>query len=182
VPLRASKIIYELIERVRSDVAALLPPLKEIRVTGEATVQQIFDIRLKGKETLRIAGSRVSNGQIEMKEGVRARVLRGKDREVVHEGEYSYFCWTCHRRKPAGRCGHNPIGAAAIMDIPRAKPSSKRANANTTGVISTLKHLKKDATEVRKGTECGIGLEGFSDIREGDEVITFTTVEVPRTL
>ena len=50
------------------------------------------------------------------------------------------------------------------------------------GVISTLKHLKKDVKEVRKGTECGIGLEGFTDIREGDEIVTFTTVDVPRTL
>lgn len=91
VPLRSSKIIYELIERVRSDVAALLPPIKEIRVTGEATVQQIFEIKLKGKEVLKIAGSRVGNGVVEMKEGVRCRVLRGSERGVVYEGEFP-FC------------------------------------------------------------------------------------------
>lgn len=50
------------------------------------------------------------------------------------------------------------------------------------GSIETLKHLKKDVQEVRKGMECGIALEGFVDIREGDEVVTFVKVEVPREL
>lgn len=93
VPLHKSGIIYELIERVRTDVAALLPPTIETRVTGEAIVQQIFEIKLKGKQTISIAGCRVGNGTIEMKEGVKARVVRGREGErvVVHEGESSLF-------------------------------------------------------------------------------------------
>lgn len=31
-----------------------------------------------------------------------------------------------------------------------------------------MRILKKEATEVRKGTECGIGLAGFQAFREGD--------------
>jgi translation initiation factor IF-2 len=50
------------------------------------------------------------------------------------------------------------------------------------GTIETLKHVKKDVTEVRKGTECGISFHGWNDIREGDEVVTFTTFDVPREL
>ncbi|WWD16698.1 translation initiation factor IF-2 [Kwoniella shandongensis] len=50
------------------------------------------------------------------------------------------------------------------------------------GKIETLKHLKKEVQEVRKGMECGIALEGFTDIREGDEIVTFTKIEVPREL
>lgn len=50
------------------------------------------------------------------------------------------------------------------------------------GTIETLKHLKKDVTEVRKGTECGISFHGFTDVREGDEIIAFTKFEVPRHL
>lgn len=50
------------------------------------------------------------------------------------------------------------------------------------GNVETLKHLKKDVGEVRKGTECGISFEGFNDVREGDEVVSFTTIEVPREL
>lgn len=51
-----------------------------------------------------------------------------------------------------------------------------------TGAIDTLKHLKKDVTEVRKGTDCGISFVGWNDIKEGDEIVTFTTFEVPRQL
>ncbi|WVQ94490.1 hypothetical protein IAU59_001569 [Kwoniella sp. CBS 9459] len=50
------------------------------------------------------------------------------------------------------------------------------------GTIETLKHLKKEVQDVRKGMECGIALEGFTDIREGDEIVNFTKIEVPREL
>jgi translation initiation factor IF-2 len=48
--------------------------------------------------------------------------------------------------------------------------------------METLKQFKKDVTQMRKGTECGIGIEGFADIRVGDEIVTFTTTEVARQL
>ncbi|GMK56640.1 hypothetical protein CspeluHIS016_0304800 [Cutaneotrichosporon spelunceum] len=50
------------------------------------------------------------------------------------------------------------------------------------GPMDTLKHMKKDVLEMRKGTECGIALEGFDDIREGDQIVTFQTFEVAREL
>ncbi|KLT45981.1 initiation factor 2 [Cutaneotrichosporon oleaginosum] len=50
------------------------------------------------------------------------------------------------------------------------------------GMMDTLKHMKKDVLEMRKGTECGIALEGFDDIREGDQIVTFQTFEVAREL
>ena len=43
------------------------------------------------------------------------------------------------------------------------------------GKISSLKHLKENVTEVKKGYECGIGLEKFKDIQEGDIIEAFTT-------
>jgi translation initiation factor IF-2 len=42
-----------------------------------------------------------------------------------------------------------------------------------------LKQLKKDVTEVRKGTECGLSFEGFSDLQEGDLIQTFERIEKP---
>jgi len=45
-----------------------------------------------------------------------------------------------------------------------------------------LKHLKKEVDEIRKGMDCGISLDGFDDIKEGDEIVTFKTFEVPREL
>lgn len=46
-----------------------------------------------------------------------------------------------------------------------------------TGKISSLKRFKEDAREVVKGNECGIGLENFNDIKVGDVIEAFETVE-----
>jgi translation initiation factor IF-2 len=90
------------LDSVTAQVIALLPPTIETRVTGEATVLQLFDIDVKGKSKLRVAGCRVGNGVVE-KERL-ARVLRKG--EVVHSGEacfshslsrsgvFNYSVWT----------------------------------------------------------------------------------------
>ncbi|KAL1921616.1 uncharacterized protein VTP21DRAFT_11332 [Calcarisporiella thermophila] len=49
------------------------------------------------------------------------------------------------------------------------------------GELSALKHHKKDVSEARKGTECGLSFEGFSGFREGDVIQSLLTVETPRT-
>jgi translation initiation factor IF-2 len=43
------------------------------------------------------------------------------------------------------------------------------------GKIASLKRFKDDAREVTNGMECGIGLQGFSDLKEGDLLESFTT-------
>ncbi|MBR2779653.1 MAG: translation initiation factor IF-2 [Firmicutes bacterium] len=48
------------------------------------------------------------------------------------------------------------------------------------GVISSLKRFKDDAKEVAKGYECGIGIENYNDIKEGDVMEAFKIVEVER--
>ncbi|EIW69086.1 hypothetical protein TREMEDRAFT_12302, partial [Tremella mesenterica DSM 1558] len=48
------------------------------------------------------------------------------------------------------------------------------------GSIHSLKHLKKDVEEVHKGMEFGIQMEGWNEVKEGDEVVTFNTIEIPR--
>ncbi|TFK29806.1 initiation factor 2 [Coprinopsis marcescibilis] len=45
------------------------------------------------------------------------------------------------------------------------------------GVLDTLRQLKKDVTEVRKGTECGLSFDCFSDIREGDAIQVYERIE-----
>ncbi|HUI70993.1 MAG TPA: translation initiation factor IF-2 [Spirochaetia bacterium] len=50
------------------------------------------------------------------------------------------------------------------------------------GKISSLKRFKDDAREVESGFECGIGLEGFHDIKEGDTVEAYETHELARKL
>jgi translation initiation factor IF-2 len=48
--------------------------------------------------------------------------------------------------------------------------------------ISSLKRGKDDAREVREGLECGIRLDGFDDIKEGDIFQAFKVEEIKRTL
>jgi translation initiation factor IF-2 len=50
------------------------------------------------------------------------------------------------------------------------------------GKLSTLKRFKDDAKEVVAGQECGLGVEGFNDIKEGDIVEAYDIIEIKRTL
>jgi translation initiation factor IF-2 len=47
--------------------------------------------------------------------------------------------------------------------------------------IAQLKRFKDDAREVQEGFECGILLEGFNDVKEGDVLEVFETREIERT-
>ena len=48
------------------------------------------------------------------------------------------------------------------------------------GKISSLKRFKDDAREVNQGYECGIGIENYNDIKEGDIIECFTMEEIAR--
>ena len=48
------------------------------------------------------------------------------------------------------------------------------------GKISSLKRFKDDAREVAQGYECGIGIENYNDIKEGDVIECFTMEEIKR--
>ncbi|MFZ7132102.1 MAG: translation initiation factor IF-2 [Eubacteriales bacterium] len=48
------------------------------------------------------------------------------------------------------------------------------------GNILSLKRFKDDAREVAQGYECGIGIEKFNDIKEGDIIEAFAMEEIPR--
>ncbi|KXA15582.1 translation initiation factor IF-2 [Fusobacterium equinum] len=50
------------------------------------------------------------------------------------------------------------------------------------GKLSSLKRFKDDAKEVVVGQECGLGVENFNDIKEGDVVEAFDMQEVKRSL
>ncbi len=50
------------------------------------------------------------------------------------------------------------------------------------GELESLKRFKDDANEVRAGTECGIGVKGYNDVRVGDQIECYQRVEVARTL
>ncbi|KAM5444898.1 translation initiation factor IF-2 [Microsporum ferrugineum] len=124
-------IIYELIDDVKMRLSEHLPPTVTQRVSGEAEIGEIFEIKLKGKKTASVAGCKVRNGVIYRSHNV--RVLRGKN--VIYDG-----------------------------------------------TLSSLKNVKKDVTEMRKGTECGMAFENWADFAVGDEIQTYEVVHEKRYL
>jgi len=50
------------------------------------------------------------------------------------------------------------------------------------GGISSLKRFKDDAKEVLTGFECGVGLENYNDLKEGDIIEPYKIIEIVRTL
>jgi len=50
------------------------------------------------------------------------------------------------------------------------------------GTIASLRRFKEDVQEVKEGYECGIGVENFNDIKNGDVLECYRTEEVARTL
>ncbi len=50
------------------------------------------------------------------------------------------------------------------------------------GELESLRRFKDDVQEVRNGTECGIGVKNYNDVRVGDQIEVFETVEIKRTL
>ncbi|KUM59456.1 hypothetical protein ACN42_g7678 [Penicillium freii] len=124
-------IIYKLIDDIKAILSEKLPPTVTTRVTGEAEIQQVFEITVKGREKTAIAGSRVRNGLINKTRKV--RVLRGE--EIVYDG-----------------------------------------------TMVSLKNVKKDVTEMRKDTECGIAFENWTDFAPGDHVQCYEEISEKRYL
>ncbi len=50
------------------------------------------------------------------------------------------------------------------------------------GELESLRRFKDDVNEVRSGTECGIGVKNYSDVKVGDQIECFERIEVARTL
>jgi len=48
------------------------------------------------------------------------------------------------------------------------------------GKIASLKRFKDDVREVQQGFECGIGIDRFNDIKEGDIIEAYQMEEIPR--
>ncbi|MFM2476302.1 translation initiation factor IF-2 [Celerinatantimonas sp. MCCC 1A17872] len=50
------------------------------------------------------------------------------------------------------------------------------------GELESLRRYKDDVNEVRNGMECGIGVRNYNDVRVGDQIEVFETVEIQRSL
>lgn len=76
------------------------------------------------------------------------------------------------------------IGGSYVLDGKIARNSEVRIVRNGIvvheGKLNSLKRFKDDAKEVASGYECGIGIERFNDIKEGDIVESFIMEEIKR--
>ena len=50
------------------------------------------------------------------------------------------------------------------------------------GELDSLRRFKENVDEVRNGTECGIGVKGYDQVKAGDKIECFERIEVQRTL
>ena len=50
------------------------------------------------------------------------------------------------------------------------------------GILDSLRRFKDEAKEVKSGTECGIGISNYSDIKVGDRIEVFEREEIKRRL
>jgi translation initiation factor IF-2 len=50
------------------------------------------------------------------------------------------------------------------------------------GELESLRRFKDDASEVRNGMECGIGVKNYNDVKVGDKIEVYQTISVARTL
>ncbi|KAK4694648.1 translation initiation factor IF-2, partial [Lecanoromycetidae sp. Uapishka_2] len=124
-------IIYRLTDDVKKTLSDRLPSTVTQKVLGEAEIGQVFEINIKGRVKVPIAGCRIRNGVIGRTNKV--RVLRGK--ETIYDG-----------------------------------------------TLSSLKNVKKDVTEMRKGNECGMSFENWTSFQLGDQVQTYEEIIEKRNL
>ena len=50
------------------------------------------------------------------------------------------------------------------------------------GELESLRRFKDDVNEVRAGTECGIAVKNYTDVKVGDLIEVFEVKEIARTL
>ena len=50
------------------------------------------------------------------------------------------------------------------------------------GELESLRRHKDSVADVRNGIECGIGVKSYNDVRVGDQIEVFDTIEVERSL
>ena len=50
------------------------------------------------------------------------------------------------------------------------------------GELESLRRFKDDVKEVKSGTECGIGVKDYNDVKPGDQIEVFKRTEIQRTV
>lgn len=148
-------IIYRLVDDVKTKLSEQLAPIVTLRVLGEAEIAQIFEINIKRRVHIPIAGCKVRNGVMTLRGKV--KVTRGE--EVVYEGIYTPGLFLYHSPRFTSRYVFKAELQTQFLIM-----------CKITGTLSSLKNVKKDVTEMRKGSECGLGFENWTEFQIGDLV------------
>ncbi len=113
----------------------------------------------------------------EVKDGIEGMLEPEKKEEVVA---------TALVKQPFKIPKVGTIAGSLVKDGKLVKPGKVRLIRDGivvyTGEIASLRRGKDDAKEVMAGMECGIGIENYNDIKEGDIIEEFQIVEIKRTL
>jgi translation initiation factor IF-2 len=140
VAIRTHDIVYRLLEDATDFFARYMPIRLEEKIHGKGIVQAVFDVTDAKKQTVSIAGLRVTDGNL----------FKNKSKSKI-VGEESLSCFYRVLRD----------GELLTPDVQKIQASS-------------LRKVKEDVDSVRKGEECGLGLTGFNDLKEGDVVECFS--------
>ena len=76
-------------------------------------------------------------------------------------------------------------GSMVIEGVVRRNKPIRVLRDNTVvfeGELESLRRFKENVDEVRNGTECGIGVKAYNDVKPGDQIECFERIEVQRTL
>ncbi len=81
---------------------------------------------------------------------------------------------------------HGPIAGCLVVEgvVRKANPIRVLRDSVVVfeGELESLRRFKDDVKEVQSGTECGIGVKQYNDVKPGDQIECFKRTEVPRTL
>ncbi|MDP6264010.1 MAG: translation initiation factor IF-2, partial [Pseudomonadales bacterium] len=125
--LRYYKVIYDIVDDVKTVLSGMLAPEVREEIIGIAEVRDVFHSKKFGQ----IAGCMVTEGVVYRNKPI--RVLR--DNVVIFEGE-----------------------------------------------LDSLRHFKDEVSDIRNGTECGIGVKNYHDVKVKDQIEVFESTEVARIL
>ena len=129
-------------------------------------------------------------GGIELEFGCRAQhqqvqIARGACRATRHRAKDQGHV---HARQASQGLAQHPHQGAVLLHLKGGQAKRRRQNLIRDQKVlndyrlGSLKREKDDAQEVRDGMECGIRLEGFNDVKEGDLLEAYRIDEIKRTL
>ena len=104
----------------------------------------------------------------------------------LHKPGDTPLCEVLHRRRPADRALHlgrvGTVAGCRVTDGKLVRNAKVRVLRDSAVIaeseLSSLKRFKDDAKEVAEGFDCGLTIDKFNDIKEGDVVEAFAMEEI----